>query len=241
MATVHPSAAASDVIYPDSDGRPMGETPRHIQNLAYLVIMLDAYFADEPKVFVAGNMFVYYVRGDRHWHVSPDLFVVRGIPRQGNPERRRYLVWEESKAPDVIIELTSESTREEDYDDKMWIYREKLRVPEYFLFDPYGEYLDPPLQGHRLVGDEYQRIVPLDGRFPSEVLGLHLESDGLNLRLYNPATKQWLPTPPEEHEARQQAEAARRQAEAAHQRTEAENERLRRELEELRRRLSDQS
>jgi Uma2 family endonuclease len=226
MATVLSSAAASEVIYPDSDGRPMGETPRHIQNLAYLVIMLDAHFAKEPDVFVAGNMFVYYARGDRHVHVSPDVFVVRGIPRQGNPERRRYLAWEEGKGPDVVIELTSESTREEDYDDKMWIYREKLKVPEYFLFDPYGEYLDPPLQGHRLVDGQYQRIQAVDGRLPSAVLGLHLESDGLQLRLYDPATKRWLPTPPEEHEARQQAEA--------------ENERLRRELEELRRRLPGQ-
>jgi hypothetical protein len=61
---------------------------------------------------------------------------------------------------------------------------------------------------------------------------LHLESDGLQLRLYDPATKRWLPTPPEERDARLDAEAARSMAEA-------ENERLRRELEELRRRLPD--
>jgi Uma2 family endonuclease len=226
MAITNSFEATSDGIYPSSDGRPVGESPPHVMNLFYLLTKLEAHFAKEPSVFVAGNMFVYYARGDRHVHVSPDVFVVRDIPRQGSPERRRYLVWEEGKGPDVVIELTSESTREEDYDDKMWIYREKLHVPEYFLFDPYGEYLDPPLQGHRLVDGQYQSIQPVDGRLPSAVLGLHLESDGLQLRLYDPSTKHWLPTPPEEREARQEAEA--------------ENDRLRRELEELRRRLPGQ-
>jgi Uma2 family endonuclease len=226
----------------------MGETPRHVQNLSYLVFMLDTHFANDPQVFVASNMFVYYARGNRLKQLSPDVFVVRGIPRQGTPERRRYLAWEEGKSPDVVIELTSASTREEDIDDKMAIYRDTLRVPEYFLFDPWDEYLDPPLQGHRLVDGKYERIEPVDGRLPSTILGLHLEANGPQLRLYDPSTKQWLKSPPEEHAARQQAEADRqdaemdrRKAEAERQKAEAENERLRREVEELRRRLSGQS
>jgi Uma2 family endonuclease len=248
MASVLPTTASSDVHYPDSDGRPMGETNRHVQNLSYLVIMLETHFAEEPQIFIAGNMFVYYVRGDRHRHVSPDVFAVRGIPRQGNPERRRYLVWEEGKSPDAIIELTSESAREEDLDDKMHIYQDKLRVPEYFLFDPFHEYLDPPLQGHRLVDGLYQRIEAVDGRLPSQVLGLHLEDDGPLLRLYDPVTRSWLPTPPEEHEERLRAkaaladaEAARREAELARHQAETKSERLQRELDELRSRLNGAS
>jgi hypothetical protein len=123
----------------------------------------------------------------------------------------------------------------------MAIYRDTLRVPEYFLFDPWDEYLDPPLQGHRLVDGKYERIEPVDGRLPSKILGLHLEADGPQLRLYDPLSKQWLRTPPEEHEARQKAEVDRQRAEADRQKAEAENERLRREVEELRRRLSGQS
>jgi Uma2 family endonuclease len=242
MATIPAVAVEAPEYYPDSDGRPMGETPRHVQNLRYLIEPLEVWLADDPQAFVAGNMFVYYVRGDRWRHVSPDVFVVRGIPKVTTPERRRYLVWEEGKAPDLVIELTSASTREEDLDDKMALYQDTLRVREYFLFDPHEEYLHPRLQGYRLAEGRYQPIEPVAGRLPSEVLGLHLEGDGPLLRLYDPATGRRLPIPPEEREARLQAEAAqqraereRQQAETARQQAEAEVERLRRELEELRR------
>jgi hypothetical protein len=243
----------------------MGETPFHFDNLSYLVWQLNVFFAADPLVFVAGNMFLYYVEGQRNRHLSPDVFVVRGIPKHRFPRRRRYLLWEEGKGPDVVIEVTSASTREEDMDDKMRIYREEIHVPEYFLFDPLGEYLEPRLQGYRLIGDQYQPIARVEGRLPSDVLGLHLEPVDDLLRLYDPSAGRWLPTPSEEREARlqaeverqrieierqrveaerQRAEAERLQAEAERQRevdarrqAETENERLRREVEELRRRL----
>jgi Uma2 family endonuclease len=198
----------------------MGETPRHITNMFFAVHPLGIYFADEPQAFVAANMFVYYERGNRHAHVSPDVFVVLGVPKNRTPERRRYLLWEEGKGPDLVIEFTSESTREEDIDDKMAIYQDTLRVPEYFLFDPFEEYLHPPLQGYRLVGTHYQVIEPFNGRLPSEVLQLHLEACGELLRFYNPVTGQYLPTPPEDHEARTEAESAREAEAAARKRAE---------------------
>lgn len=247
-ATVPPARTISKVHYPDSDGRPMGETPLHADNLAYLVHMLRMWYEDNSQVFIAGNMFLYYVPGDRLKHLSPDVFVVHGVPKHTTPERRRYLVWEEGKVPDVVIELTSESTREEDIDDKMAIYRSPLGVKEYFLYDPYEEYMEPPLQGYRLIEGQYQAIAPVDGRIPSERLGLHLESSDGFLRLYDPATRRWLPTPPEERQGRiqavierQLAEEQRRLAEEqrageleARQRAEAEVERLRQELARLR-------
>ena len=57
------------------------------------------------------------------------------------------------------------------------------------MFDPTEDYLDPPLQGFRLVGGEYLRIEPIAGRLPSEILGLHLERDGNELRLYDPVQR----------------------------------------------------
>lgn len=254
-ATVPPARVISKRDYPDSDGRPMGETPRHADNLAYLVYMLRMWYEHNSQVYIAGNMFLYYVPGDRLKHLSPDVFVVHGVPKHTDPERRRYLVWEEGgKTPDVVIELTSESTREEDVDDKTAIYRDKLGVKEYFLYDPYEEYMEPALQGYRLIEGQYQAIAPVEGRLPSERLGLHLEAGDGFLRLYDPVARRWLPTPPEEHQGRLQAEAARQQAEAARQqaesaytqeekarrRAEAEVQRLRQELEELRRRLPSQ-
>jgi Uma2 family endonuclease len=235
MATVHQATITTDVDYPCSDGRPMGETPYHVRNLGNLVFMLDAWFGNNPSVYVAGNMFVYYVEGDRHKHLSPDVFVVRGIAK--TPERLCYLAWVEGKMPEAVIELTSRSTREEDLDDKFHLYQDILKVYEYFLFDPEEEYLEPSMRGYRLQGGKYVPIEPVDGRLPSEVLGLHLERDGWTLRLYDPTTGQWLPTMWEEHDRRQQAEAAREQEAAARQKAEAEVERLRSELESLRARL----
>jgi Uma2 family endonuclease len=212
----------AEVIYPDSDGRPMGETPCHFANIANLVTQLQLFLADNPMAYVAGDMFLYYVEGNRNYHLSPDVFVVLGIPKSTTPERRRYLRWEEGKGPDFIIEVTSESTREEDMHDKMRLYRDILAVPEYFLFDPYEEHLHPRLQGYRLVQGKYEPIAAVEGRLPSTILGLHLEPKETLLRLYNPATRQWLRTPREEYEARLEAEEAQqREAEARQREAEA--------------------
>ena len=235
----------SKIEYPTRDGRPMGETEYHRDDMIDLIRSLQAYYADDPEVTVSGNLLLFYEEGNRRKHVSPDVFVVRGVPRR---RRLNYLIWEEGRAPDLVIELTSKTTRKEDRGKKYQLYRDTMQVREYFLFDPRAEYLTPPLQGFRLVEGEYARIEPVEGRLPSEVLGLHLERDGTELRLYNPVTGRWLPTPNEafagaEH-ARLQAEAERRraeaereQAEAERQRAEAERDEANRELERLRREL----
>jgi Uma2 family endonuclease len=205
-----------NTYYPVSDGQPMGESPQHIKNMRYVIEPLEAWFADDPQVLVAGNMFVYYERGNNRRHVSPDVFVTLGIPKVTDPPRLCYYLWEEPKGPDLLIEFTSESTAEEDRVTKRDLYRDILRVREYFLFDPNDEYLEPPLQGFRRVAGDFQPIEAVNGRLPSEVLRLHLEAAGELLRLWNPATEQWLPIPPEVQQSLTEESAARLQAEAAH-------------------------
>ena len=213
-------AKAAGVDYPTSDGKPMAETDWHRDLMMVLIQTLGAFYAADPSVYVSGNLLVFYEPGNRRRHLSPDVFVVKGVGRRQRPN---YLIWQEGKGPEVVIELTSRTTREEDIEDKYELYQDTLRVPEYFLFDPLGEYLRPPLQGYRLSRGRYQPIKPVEGRLPSKVLGLHLEGFGQDLRLYDPATKQWLPTPEE-----------------ALTKAEAEIDRLRRELDELRRRANGQ-
>lgn len=209
------------IYYPESDGKPMAETDTHRKQMVYLIESLDDYFRDDPQVYVAGNLFLYYQEGDPHQVVSPDIFVVRGVPKG---DRRTYKVWEEGKAPDVVFELTSASTRMADLGPKKGTY-EMLGVREYFLFDPLEEYLEPPLQGYRLEkrGYRWMEGEPLT----SEVLGLELRVEEGWLRLYERKTGQRLPTPAEVAEAR-------RQAEARAQATEDELARLRAELAHLR-------
>jgi Uma2 family endonuclease len=224
MSRITRPPVMDDLDYPTRDGKPMAETELHMRLMAALIQMLEAFFAAEPQVYVWGNMLMFYERGNKRRHVSPDIFVVRGVVKH---MRDNYLIWREGKAPQVVIELTSRSTRSEDTGRKFALYRDVLQVKEYFLFDPRADYLNPPMQGYRLRGGKYIDIRAVEGRLPSRELGLHLERDGNQLRLWNPATGQWLLTP---EEARDQETQARRQAEA-------EVERLRRENEELRRRL----
>jgi Uma2 family endonuclease len=247
MATV-PSTPVMHNGYPTTDGKPMAETDWHRDLMIDLIRTLKRRFAARRRVYVSGNMLVFYEPGDRRRHVSPYVFVVRGV---ANRQRPNYLIREEGHAPQVVIDLTSSSTRNEDQRTKFALYRDTLKVREYFLFDPQGDYLDPRLQGYRLRKGEYRPIRPVDGRLPSQVLRLHLEVHGNELRLYDPATGQVLPTPLEaqdqaevaHHEAaaaREEAEVARDAAEAARRQAEQESERLRQEVAELRRRLGEQ-
>jgi Uma2 family endonuclease len=230
MATVPANAAAWKNGYATSDGKPMAETDLHRDLMLRLIETLKRYYAAQPRVYVSGNLLLFYERGNRRRHVSPDVFVVKGVPNHNRPN---YLLWEE-KNPDVVIELTSSSIRREDVDTKFRLYRDTLKAKEYCLFDPYGDYLDPPLQGYRLRAGQYHAIRAVAGRLPSRALGLHLERDGEELRLYDPAAQGWLLTP---QELVTQAEAAREHTAVALRQVEAENERLRRELEALRRQL----
>jgi Uma2 family endonuclease len=237
MATVPLPIVVPENDYPSGDGKPMAETDWHRVLMVALIQTLDAFYAADPLVYVSGNLLMYYVRGDKRRHLSPDVFLVKGV-RKGL--RANYLTWEEGKCPDLVIELTSSSTRHEDLNRKYQLYQSTLRVTEYFLFDPRDDYLEPRLQGFRLRRGRYVPVRPVRGRLPSGVLGLHLEEHGESLRLYDPATRKWLPTPAEVREqtaaALREEKAARRREAAARRRAEVEAERLRRELEELRRR-----
>jgi len=219
------------IDYPTSDGKPMAETDFHFVLMAALRQTLDFHFADDPMIYVSGNLLMYYVRGNKRKHVAPDVFVVKGVPKK---RRLCYLTWEERKTPNTIIEVTSKSTRKEDTDTKFVLYRDTLKVREYFLFDPFGDYLKPDrLRGYRLRKGEYEPITLVDGRMPSKELGLHLEQDGGTLRLYNPETNKWLLTPDER--AEQEAQRAEQEAQRAG-RAEHEVARLRQEIDKYRRR-----
>jgi Uma2 family endonuclease len=177
------------------------------------IAMLGAHFAPEPEVYVSGNMMMYYVEGNADKSVSPDVFVTRGIPKL--PERETYKIWVEGKGPDVVIEVTSKATARIDQRKKFDLYRDVLKVREYFMFDPREKTLaGVSLCGYRLIEDQYELIPKTDGRLASEILGLHLEVSGGQLRFYDPERGAYLPTPQEIREALEHEAAARAAAEA---------------------------
>jgi Uma2 family endonuclease len=220
----HSTTAAQQTHYPESDGTPTGETGVHIGALIDLREALRDHFRDDPQMYAAGNMLPYYEEGNPEACVAPDVFVAQGVAKG---ERRTQRLWEEGRPPVVVFEITSRGSRLEDLGTKRVVYA-TLGVREYFLYDPLGEYLRPPLQGYRLQEGVYQRIPPeSEGRLTSRALGLDLRVEDGRLRLVNPTTGERLLTPAEALVARRAADTRASQAEAEAQRLQAELVRLR--------------
>ncbi|MEP7199598.1 MAG: Uma2 family endonuclease [Chloroflexota bacterium] len=207
------STVINGVVYPATDGQPMGETGFHVGLVVNTFCALRWLFHRRPNVYISGDMFMYYVAGDPTQRVTPDTFVVFDVPSH---ERYSWFVWEEGKAPDVIFEFTSRKTRSADQGTKKGLY-EWLGVKEYFMFDPLGDYLRPRLQGYRLVEGAYRPIPLVAEQMESEQLGLRLKAAGNTLDLIDARTGERLLPPAEESEARRAAETevARLRAELA--------------------------
>lgn len=187
----------SQVDYPESDGKPMGETDAHREEMVRHIELLQHYYSGQ-NVYVSGNLLVYYEQGNPRKFVVPDTFVATGVESH---QRRIYKIWVERKVPDVVIETTSRKTRRKDTIEKPELYA-RLGVKEYFLFDCLEEYLDPPLQGNRLVGNTYQPIAPEEsGSLVSEELGLRLQTDNRHLEFYRVDNNERLLTAHERAEA----------------------------------------
>ncbi|HEY2910008.1 MAG TPA: Uma2 family endonuclease [Gemmataceae bacterium] len=177
--------------YPTSDGKPMAETDVHRNLMVELIETLQIWFANSESTYVSGNMLVFYEPGDKRRHLAPDVFVVT---KSHKHERGNFVIWEEGRSLDVVIEVTSKTTMREDLGKKSTLYLTKLGVKEYYLFDPKEEYLKPSFQAFRRVGERFVPIEPVAGRFPSKLLKLHLERSGWQLRLWDPVRKQRVPT-----------------------------------------------
>ena len=205
------------------------ETQRHKMQMDLLIDPLIPWLEPREDGYVGGNMFLYFslaqVRNQDF--KGPDFFAVLGVPKK---ERKSWVVWEEGKAPDVIIELLSPSTAQEDKTNKKIIYQNQVRVPEYFWFDPFKP---DDLAGFILSNGSYEPI------FPNQFNGLFSQQLGLSLvrwsGVYKTVETVWLrwATPEGEilptidelsaqkaEEAQRQAEEARRQAEEAQRQAE---------------------
>jgi Uma2 family endonuclease len=212
LAEAFPDA---EIHYPDTDGEPMAESDVQRRYLTYAVEALERHFSDREDVYVSGNLLVYYEEGNPRACVAPDCFVVFGV---ANRQRRTYKLWQEDNQPPVfVLEITSASTHAEDQGSKRGLYA-YLGVREYWQYDPTGDYLEPRLQGLRLIEGEYRSIRRSEpfGQalyFASEVLGLELHLRGEKLRFRDPVTGRDLPDYAEIDDALQAAETAQQAAE----------------------------
>jgi Uma2 family endonuclease len=213
-----------DPLYPDEDGRPTGDTDYHSIALVSLREGLEDFFGDRSDVYVGMNLIFYYEEGNPKARRDPDILVAKGVV--GKHRRRSFRLWEEHVLPCTLFEVVSKKTVRIDVGEKRVLY-ERLRIPEYFLFDPEGRYMDRPLRGFRLRKGKYVELKPAaDGSLISKQLGLRLVPDGERLRFVDLKTGKTLLTRLEQAELAQE-ESAREKLRAAEERQRAEEERQR--------------
>jgi Uma2 family endonuclease len=147
------------------------ETLRHKLQMDLLIDTLYPWLQERSDGFVNGNMFVYYSlqQVKNRDYRGPDFFVALDVPKG---ERKSWVCWEEGKAPDVIIELLSDSTATNDKTTKKLIYQNAMRVSEYFWYDPWEP---SDWAGFRLESGSYVDISPnAQGQMISQKLNLAL-------------------------------------------------------------------
>jgi Uma2 family endonuclease len=208
----------------------MGDTDFHAIAQIDLRQCLEDYHEEDEDVYVASNLILYYKEGDSSKRKDPDILVAKGV---GKHRRRSFRVWEEGTVPRVLFEIASRKTFRNDIGPKRLVYA-RIKVREYFVFDPEAKYLDPPLQGFRLVRGKSVPIKPaVDGSLICRELGLRLLPEGCRLRLIDLKTGDPILTRDERAEE-ERARADEEQARADEEEARAEEEQKRAEQEKAR-------
>jgi Uma2 family endonuclease len=123
-----------DDPYPESDGQPMAENTEQYEWLVKIKENLEILFAQDPNVFIAGDLFWYPVPDRRiSGPVAPDVMVAIGRPKG---RRGSYKQWGEGGiAPQVVFEILSPANSAMEMADKLAFY-DTFGVEEYYVYDP---------------------------------------------------------------------------------------------------------
>ncbi|MBM3832509.1 MAG: Uma2 family endonuclease [Verrucomicrobia bacterium] len=220
--TIRTWPTPGEVFYPESDGKPMAENTEQFNWIVLLVENLKALFANDPNVFVAGDLLWYPVKGRVDISLAPDAMVVFGRPMG---YRGCYKQWEEGGiAPQVVFEVLSPNNTALEIVDKFNAYT-RYGVEEYYLYEPEKKEFRAWIRH----GDVLEPVHSVDG-FTSPRLRVRfwLTADGLTVERPDG-------TPFETHlKLVQRAEQERQRAERERQRAEEQRERADRLAEKLR-------
>jgi Uma2 family endonuclease len=157
-----------------SEGRP------HKKAKVRALDMLGLHFKTMGRViYLAEEMSVLYP-GEAAF--SPDLLAVADVPQIEDDERMAWVVADEGKGLDFVLEVLHRGDRNKDLVENVERYAH-LGIPEYFVYDRARQHI----LGYRLPGPpakKYQRILPQGGRYSSTVLGLDLMIQDGSLRFF---------------------------------------------------------
>ena len=147
----------------------------------------------------------------------PDLMIAFDARLDLYAASNGYIISEQGKPPDFVLEIASPSTARRDTDTKRTGYA-ALGIPEYWRFDETGEHHGARLAGDRLVNNAYQPIPieqPEDGVLQgySAALNLNLRWEQGQLQWHDPATGRPLPTYEDQRIRADNAEARVRELE----------------------------
>ncbi|MBE9196780.1 Uma2 family endonuclease, partial [Synechocystis sp. LEGE 06083] len=127
------AALDRQIVYPDSDGQPMADNTKQFSWIVLLKENLECLFADNPDVFVAGDLLWYPVEGKPEIRVAPDVLVALGRPKG---DRGSYRQWQEdNQPPQVVFEVLSPGNRLKEMNKKRDFY-DFYGVEEYYVYDP---------------------------------------------------------------------------------------------------------
>lgn len=164
--------ALSDPAAAMSEGRP------HKKAKSRALDALNLHFRTIGRViYLAEEMAVLYP-DDKPF--SPDLLAVRDVEEPEDDQRMAWVVAEEGKGLDFVLEVLHKGDRNKDLVENVERYAQ-LGIPEYFVYD----HARQQIHGFRLGAPgsgRYQRIVPQLGHYRSNVLGLNLAILGDGLR-----------------------------------------------------------
>ncbi|KDR58054.1 Uma2 family endonuclease [Limnospira platensis] len=206
-------ATQHEIIYPDSDGKPMAENTIQFRWIMTIYHNLAWLFALQADVFVAGDLLWYPVEGDNKTRQAPDAMVVFGVEKG---DRGSYQQWKEKAiAPQVVFEILSPGNRPGELTRKLLFY-EHYGVEEYYLYDPENN----DLSGCIRSGDRLAMIEEMSG-WVSPRLQIRFELSEETLTLYHPQGQPF--SSPLEIEQQLQQERSR----AEQERSRAEQERSR--------------
>jgi len=168
--------APSEIVYPDSDGKPMADNTLQWDWMVKIVGELREVFAGQD-VFVAGDLLWYPVIGDPRTVSAPDAMVAIGRP---SGYRGSYKQWEEAGiAPQVVFEILSPSNSREEMAEKLKFY-DRFGVEEYYVLNPRKH----TANGWVRIDGQFQFVSPIGG-YISPRLGIRFEENG-DLRLFTP-------------------------------------------------------
>ena len=197
--------SATEIAYPDCDGNPMSDNTEQFrwivstqQNIAWLL-------ADDPNVFVAGDLLWYPVEGNPKIRTAPDVLVAFGRPKG---KRGSYQQWKENNvAPQVVFEILSPGNTKAEMNRKLLFY-DRYGIEEYYLYDPDTN----QLSGWLRVEGFLDLLDPI-ANWVSPRLGIRFDLSGAELQIYRPDGQPFLSY----EELAQQAEQEHQRAEQAEQ------------------------